>query len=141
MFLFSTLWACSLIRACSFPRQCFSTPNRLHIVHRREPEPLFTEVRGIRILGSSYPRSRISIRIGPVPSFTPPLAQCYGGVRVGSSLWTGLASIRSWCRRPVLGFHALHTPSSLERGSPRRCTETFCLPAFALALLPYAPSL
>src|SRR5215207_11259289 len=24
MFLFFTFWACSLIRACSFPRQCFS---------------------------------------------------------------------------------------------------------------------
>src|SRR5829696_6716861 len=53
MFLFTTLWACSLIRACSFPRQGFTTPKRLHIVHRREPEPLFTGVRGIRILGSS----------------------------------------------------------------------------------------
>src|SRR5215208_5385196 len=43
--------------ACSFPRQCFSTPKRLHIFHRREPEPLFTRVRGIGILRSSSIRS------------------------------------------------------------------------------------
>src|SRR5215218_11252404 len=33
MFLFSTFWACSLIRACSFPQQGFSTPRRLNVTH------------------------------------------------------------------------------------------------------------
>src|SRR5215211_1043981 len=43
--LFTTFWACSLIRVslirvCSLPRQCFSTPKRLHVSRRGGLKPL-----------------------------------------------------------------------------------------------------
>src|SRR5215213_6299274 len=139
------------ILGSSYPRSCISLPigpvpsasalSSATPRFSRDRSGLLLSFRRIITSGKDYPPSGVVSHRGPVPSLTPPLAQCYGWVRSGSSLWTGLASIRSWCRRPVLGFHAPHTPSSLERGSPRRCTETFCLPAFALALLPYSPSL
>src|SRR5215203_7205559 len=43
--LFTTFWACSLIRVslirvCSLPRECFSTPKGLHVSRRGGLKPL-----------------------------------------------------------------------------------------------------
>src|SRR5919112_661009 len=72
MFLFSTLWACSLICAYSFPRQGFTTRRRLNVTHgsmyprRRGLVPLFTRVCGRGFLRSwrGAPERRIISLVG-----------------------------------------------------------------------------